>query len=209
MLNLLSRPRYIFDRVHDALLYRNAPWIAPGAVEFCERHLRKDQIGLEWGSGRSTRWFAERLGHLLSIEYGAGWHAKVNRDIAGLLNVECRFIPLEHPIEEPCRENYDPLPRYVAVVNEFSDDSLDFVVVDGHYRTECVKHALPKLKPGGLLLVDDADWLPTPEWGVPQSWPIVHESRNSYKSTIIWRKPAMCQTITSPPRSSSSRCSEL
>jgi hypothetical protein len=78
----------------------------------------------------------------------------------------------------------------VAVAKQFLNNSLDFVVVDGHYRHACVKQALPKLKPGGLLLVDDFGFVPSlSEWGVPSSWPVVLKSSNSYKDTIIWRKP--------------------
>ncbi|HUL15264.1 MAG TPA: hypothetical protein VLV88_04650 [Terriglobales bacterium] len=188
----LRRPgyalRYIGYKAHE-FLHRNEPWIAPGAVRFCASKLKSDQIGLEWGSGRSTRWYASRLGKLLSIEFDPNWHRKVSRMITSQVAAECRFIPLDHPLEQPTRRDYDPLPAYVAVVEEFADESLDFVVVDGHYRTACIKQALPKLKEGGLLLVDDTGWLPLGEWGVPSSWPIVHQSANLMKHTTIWQKP--------------------
>ena len=35
------------------------------------------------------------------------------------------------------------------------DASLDLVVVDGRARVECARRAMPKVKPGGLLLLDD------------------------------------------------------
>jgi predicted O-methyltransferase YrrM len=169
-------------------MHPNEPWISPGAVQFCATHLSRNQAGLEWGSGRSTRWYGERLARLLSIEFNPDWHADVNENIKDLPDVECRLIRLEHPSDQPTKPDYDPLPKYVAVAKEFPDNSLDFVVVDGHYRQACVKQALTKLKPGGLLLVDDFWFLPLPEWGVPSSWPVVHKSNNSYKSTIIFRK---------------------
>jgi hypothetical protein len=188
----LRRPGYSLHyagyKAHE-FLHRNEPWIAPGAVRFCASHLRPDQVGLEWGSGRSTRWYASRLGKLLSIEFDPHWHRKVNRLIEGQKGVECRFIALDHPLDEPARRDYYPLPAYVAVVKEFPDESLDFVVVDGHYRIACIQQALPKLKKGGLLLVDDTSWLPLKDWGVPDSWVIVHQSRNMMKHTTIWQKP--------------------
>jgi len=184
----LRRPDYMRDRVRE-LLHRHEPRISPEAVRFCAAHLTREQIGLEWGSGYSTRWYAERLGKLLSIEFSPYWHTKVSEMIRHLENVECRFIPVEHPLDQPTRLNYNPLPQYVAVVTEFDDQSLDFIVVDGHYRQSCVKHAMAKLKKGGLLLLDDYWFLPLPEWGVPVSWPVVHKSSSSYKATIIWRRP--------------------
>jgi len=180
--------RYAAYKIH-VILHRNEPWISPGAVRFCDAHLKPGQAGLEWGSGRSTRWYARRLSKLLSIEYDPYWHRKVSRMIRDQLGAECRLIALDHPLSEPTRRDYDPLPAYVAVAGEFADESLDFVVVDGHYRTACIKQVLPKLKIGGLLLVDDTGWLPLKEWGVPGSWPIVHQSRNIVNCTTIWRKP--------------------
>jgi hypothetical protein len=169
------------------------PWISQGAIRFCDSHLKRGQTGLEWGSGRSTRWYAERLGRLLSIEFDLGWHGRVVREIEGYSNVECRFIPLDHSLDQPTVRDYDPVPSYVAVADEFPDGSLDFVVVDGHYRVACVQQVLPKIKPGGLLLIDNTDWAPLPEWGVPPTWPVVHQSRNVMTQTTIWRKPDVLQ----------------
>ena len=44
---------------------------------------------------------------------------------------------------------------YVAAINDELDNSLDLVIVDGRARVECVRRAMPKVKPGGLLLLDD------------------------------------------------------
>ena len=187
---MLQRVKYALDRSLE-LLHPNDPWISPAAVQFCNANLNRSQVGLEWGSGRSTRWFAQRLKRLLSIEYNKEWHAKVTAAISDLPNVECRYIPLDHPLDEPCRADYDPIPKYVGVVEAFCDNSLDFVVVDGHYRPICIRHALRKIKPDGLLLVDDAGWLQLTDWGVPPAWPVVHNSHNSYKSTTVWQKPSL------------------
>jgi hypothetical protein len=47
------------------------------------------------------------------------------------------------------------------------------------------------LKHGGLLLVDDTNWLPMEEWGVPATWPIVHQSMKINTVTSIWRRPSL------------------
>ncbi len=173
------------------LRHPDEPWLSQGAVRFCDEHLRPDQTGLEWGSGRSTAWFGRRLGSLLSIEYQQGWQAEVQKrlDAAGLKRVECRYVPLDHDLNAPTLAQYDPIPRYVRVAEDFADGSLDFVVVDGHYRQACIVAALPKLRSGGLLLVDNTDRMPLREWGVPENWPVVHRSRNAVTETTLWRKP--------------------
>jgi len=147
--------------------------------------------GLEFGSGRSTAWFAGKLQSLTSVEHHAGWHAIVTEQLAksGRTNVDYRLIPLEHPEAEGEQSEYDPTPNYVAVVNAFPDSSLDLAVVDGHYRSHCIQAVLTKLKRGGLLLVDDANLWPGNAPPVPGNWTEVSRTTNGLKFTVIWRKP--------------------
>ena len=193
-LELLRRPIYTIRLV----LYRiyewqhpDEPWIALGAVKFCAQQIDPNGDALEWGSGRSTIWFARRVKHLISIEHDRSWYEKVRRSMeaASVTNIDYRLIPLEHPIDAPTVPTYDIQPAYVRACNELADQSLNLVVIDGHYRQACVASCLAKLKPGGLLLVDNTDRLSLGEWGVPPDWPIVHQSRNVRTQTTIWRKP--------------------
>ena len=98
---------------------------------------------------RSTAWFAGKLGRLVSVEHNPGWYERVRARLASenLTNVDYRLIPLDHPESDPERAEYATVPRYVAVADEFPDDSLDFVLVDGHYRTNCIRRCLGKLRP--------------------------------------------------------------
>ncbi|MBD2081725.1 class I SAM-dependent methyltransferase [Leptolyngbya sp. FACHB-17] len=188
---LLRRIAYKFYEV----LHPDEPWIAQGAIQYCDRHLQRDQVGFEWGSGRSTAWFGKRLRTLVSIEFDQEWHNKVTEKLRrqNLTNVECRYIPVEHPLSEPTPAHYPKTPAYVIAINQFDDNSVDFAMVDGHYRQACILAALPKLKPGGLLLVDNTDWITLSEWGVPADWQIVHQSRNVMTQTTIWQKPVAQQ----------------
>jgi predicted O-methyltransferase YrrM len=44
---------------------------------------------------------------------------------------------------------------YVAAIDDEPDESLDVVIVDGRARVECVRRAMPKVRSGGLLILDD------------------------------------------------------
>jgi len=180
------------------LRHSDEPWIAPGAVRFCIEHLDRQGIGLEWGSGRSTIWFGERLKSLISVEHDLHWHSKIKRQLEGkgYANVDYRYVPLNHDRSEPTVPYYENLPDYVRVAEECLDESLDFVVVDGHYRQACILAALPKIKTGGLLLVDNTNWLPLGQWQVPSAWPIVHQSANMMTETTIWQKPRSAALTT-------------
>lgn len=192
--NLLN-PVYIAGRIRHAIYERqhpDHPWISPGSIQWLDTHLRKDMQGFEWGSGRSTAWFARRLAGITSIESDEEWHGTVSEKLRAscLENVTLRFIPLEHEFRERYSPYYPELPAYVRAIETFPDQSLDFVVVDGHYRQPCIWAALPKIKPGGYLLLDNSNWLLREYWPVPLSWPLVHESRNVLTQTSIWQKPS-------------------
>jgi Methyltransferase domain len=192
----IRRPRSAIARIRYWLWEKrnpDKPWLTPGSVQFCERALAPPMRGWEFGSGRSTVWFAGRLAHLVSVEHDPTWHAIVQKRLAttNSANVDYRLIPLDHPVDQPEKSVFDPLPRYVAAIAAEPDESLDLVVIDGHYRTNCTRVCLPKLRPGGLLLIDDLNlWACREDLPIPADWPSVHESTNGIKRTGIWRKPA-------------------
>ncbi|MFZ4593894.1 MAG: O-methyltransferase [Verrucomicrobiaceae bacterium] len=167
------------------------PWLAQGAVRFLDEWLTSKMSGWEWGSGRSSLWFAQRIARLVSIEHDKAWHQKVSQQLAeqSLTHVDLRHLALEHPELETYELDYPTLPQYAAVILYEPDASFDFVLVDGWYRAVCARAALPKLKPGGLLVIDNTDWQHPPQAHVPADWHLVHQSRNVITETSIWRKP--------------------
>lgn len=191
----LTRPRMAWARFRYFLWERanpDKPWLCPGTVEFCRTHLSKSMTALEFGSGRSTRWFAGLVGKLISIEHCAEWYEVVKQQLvaAGIENVDYRFVSLNHPETEPERKLYDPTPDYVAVVDQLKDASLGLGIVDGHYRTTCTRHLVPKIAPGGYLLVDDINmWRSPSDLAIPANWHIADDSTNGVKRCIIWQAP--------------------
>lgn len=189
----LSHPRMLVHRLRYWVwekLNPDKPWLCPGTIRFCEAHLTRAMRALEFGSGRSTQWFASLVGHITSVEHDREWYEAVQAQLAadGVTNVEYRHVPLDHAEHEPELPEYRVTPRYVAVADEFPDRSLDLVVVDGHYRTHCIRHAAAKLAPAGYLLVDDANrWPALDRMPVPGTWRIADDSTNGIKRTVIWQ----------------------
>ena len=167
-----------------ASAHRDEPWMAPGAVAVLDRAIDRNGAALEWGSGRSTRWFADRVSHLTSVESDRAWAEQVRRTLPP--NAELVFETFGPRQADPSQNQDD---EYVRVVDRFADESLALVVVDGYLRQACVMAALPKLAPGGLLVVDDTWWRTFDEWGVPRGWPVLHHSTFLIKCTTVWRKP--------------------
>jgi hypothetical protein len=59
------------------LTHPDEPWMAQGAIHFCEASLTPEMAGFQWGGG--TARFAQRLGSLTSIEHESGWFKVVQR----------------------------------------------------------------------------------------------------------------------------------
>ena len=125
------------------------PWIVPAAIGWLRRRIRSDWSILELGAGRSTPWFAQRAGRVISFEDNEFWAEQVRGRLneVGLENVELRQLPIE---------------GFAAAVEALPDASFDLVVVDfleapSVTRIDVLKPAMKKVKAGGLLLLDDSD----------------------------------------------------
>jgi hypothetical protein len=88
--NLVGHVSYFLYRRR----YPDHPWLAIPANSILWSLLSKNDVGLEFGSGKSTVWFAKKISRLISIEHDSIWHDKVTKQLAlqGLLNVDCLLI---------------------------------------------------------------------------------------------------------------------
>jgi predicted O-methyltransferase YrrM len=149
-------PTYIRDRVAVMRYQRanpDAPWFTREMTHLLDAWLKPGHVGLEFGSGRSTFWFAARVGHLTSVEHDAAWHATIRARLAErrLTHiVDCRLC------DDGAADTNDT--RYAAVAAEFPAESLDFVLVDGMCRDHCALASVPLVKRGGCLIVDNINW---------------------------------------------------
>ncbi len=142
----ILEPRYFASRV-IVLVYQlchpRAPWLTSDAISLLERFLNKTMFGFEWGSGRSTIWLAKRAGKLVSVEDNEDWYKRVKHQLYGL-NVDYRYVPTGGT-------------SYAAQIATFPDASFDLILVDGSARDACIAAAVSKVKPNGMIVVDNAD----------------------------------------------------
>lgn len=148
-------PRYIKNRI-ATLCYEKTrqdhPWLTRWANEFLSSYLAATDVGLEFGSGRSTVWFAKRIAHLTSVEHDGNWAGKVQQMLSGISNVDYRYIPID------VSEDQGGDAAYVRAADSFDANSLDFCLVDGAYRDFCALRVIEKIRPGGLLIIDNVNW---------------------------------------------------
>jgi len=147
------------------LLEAGMPWMTFAAMRWLRSYLRPTMSVFEWGSGGSTLFFAQRVARVVSVEYDAAWSAAVRSRLlaAGRTNVALHELPPEPGPADRIYLSSDPrfsgrnFRRYATSVLDHPDGAFDLVLVDGRARLGCVVSALPKLRPDGVLLLDNSE----------------------------------------------------
>lgn len=139
-----SPPRYWQGGLH--MLESGHPWLTPGAVQYLVNHLQRSFTVLEIGAGGSTVFFARRCQSVLSLESDEMWREAVTSELGkrGFNNAEIVLTTDQAAIEEFVRGR--------------QDEGFDVILVDpkaGFDRGRLIRLCRPKLKPRGLMIVDN------------------------------------------------------
>lgn len=121
------------------------PWFVPDSVTELEDNLLKpNMIAFEWGSGKSTIWLARRVEYVVTVDHDKEWYDQVWRWVQEeeLKNVNLAFIGLNE--------------EYENFILKFEHD-FNIILIDGRRRVNCITKAIDKLKPGGILVVDNSE----------------------------------------------------
>ena len=150
--------RYAWDRLNVWRYERlnpDAPWLTQQMIGILESWLKPTDVGVEWGSGRSTIWLARRVAHITTIEDNPEWAGRV-ADLIRAKSLEERVNLNLAPISAADRQ--DPASSiYIATGQKIAPNSLDFALIDGAFRDQCTLAALQRLKPGAILIVDNVE----------------------------------------------------
>jgi len=136
-------------------LINGEPWIVPGSLTFLKSIVQPTWKVFEWGSGGSTVFFGRHCKSVFSVEHNSEWIKRTANKLqaANITNVTQlyrRGLPEDKP---------DRFRPYADTINVYPDESFDLIFVDGEAssRSWCIANAIPKLKPGGWLLVDNSN----------------------------------------------------
>ena len=119
---------------------RPVPWMNYSVVDFLEERIQGDWRVFEYGSGRSTAWWAARVASVTACEHDEAWFQRMKDSYSA--NVKPIHVPLDYD-GAYCR----------AILKE--EGVFDVVVSDGRDRVRCAANAVPKLSGKGIVVLDD------------------------------------------------------
>lgn len=129
----VNRP---FDRNGQPLPLYTYP-----AIEYLTQFDYRTKRVFEYGAGSSTLFWMQRAQQLVSVDNDPHWYSMLKPRLGGHVTLHL--------------EEADGFPYCI----ERYEHPFDVIVIDGSgYRYDCAEVALPHLAPGGLIVLDNADW---------------------------------------------------
>jgi len=134
-------------------LREGLPWITPGAIAYLNTIIKPTWRVFEWGSGGSSVYFVSHCAEYVAIEHDANWITRT-RDLLTKRGFDPYVVNLVKP--DPDGEHH----AYADAILDFPDNSFDLISVDGEAtsRKWCIPNCMPKIKPGGWLMLDNSNW---------------------------------------------------
>ena len=144
-------------QLYDAEVDAVYPWLTHPFLEWLKKQDFSNKRVLEFGGGRSTRWWRKRAKWVTTIDANVEWSHIIANDCEGLDN----GVLISNQINEG---DWTRADEYVNQGDEYGD--YDVVVNDGILRYEVLLKALSMKRP--LLLIAD-NWNQAFVWISPSS----------------------------------------
>ncbi len=109
-------------------------------IEYLRQLDFSDRVVFEYGSGNSTVYWSRVAQRVHAVEHNQTWYHSLKAQWG------TRFELILRPAE-----------AYAQAIHEI-DAPFDVIIVDGIDRYDCAAQAVPKLKPGGMIILDNSDW---------------------------------------------------
>jgi predicted O-methyltransferase YrrM len=154
-IDLATKP---VTEVHEATIERTEPWIAEGIIALLDIFFEANRSArvLETGMGGSTIYFEKRSRMLVSIEHDQGWFFKIANKFFQIVDMrmddESQFLCTNYLNFHLANKR-----PYHQIIDKIPDNFFDLILIDGRDRVKCIRSAIPKLKPGGWLVLDNSE----------------------------------------------------
>ncbi len=157
----------------SSTMQERMPWLSFPAIDLLNGTLKRSDKVFEYGGGGSTLFWIDRVAEVVTVEHDQAWfriledHMKGERSSkweGDLVRAEDGDLVDRPDAADP--EHYaskDEVSKgknfkaYASRIDKFPDAYFDVILIDGRARTSCLSHAVPKLRSGGLLILDNAE----------------------------------------------------
>jgi hypothetical protein len=149
------------------------PWLSFPAIDLLKSTLKRSDTVFEFGGGGSTLFFVDRVAEVVTVEHDADWSKALEEHMKGEQGArwEGHHVPPANGAVVSGSDPSEPLhyastdeasagrnyEDYASRIDRYPDGYFDVVLIDGRARTSCLHHAVPKLRSGGTLVLDNAE----------------------------------------------------
>jgi CheY-like chemotaxis protein len=131
------------------------PWWPFAAINGVAASLPPEAVVFEFGGGGSTLWLADLGAQVTVAEHDREWFEVLCQqlgDTATTLLSEPSTEGTISSVKTPGKF----FDEYVGLIAAQPAGRFDLVIVDGRARVECGLAAMSKIRPGGIMLLDDS-----------------------------------------------------
>lgn len=146
--NVMSIDQLVQWQIWDDQTDACFPWFTHPFLEVLKTWDLSGKRILEWGAGRSTRWWRKKAAYVVSVDTSVHWKAQVIVDcFKGNVQSKGEIICFDGMCEgDPSRAD-----EYTEVADTYGP--FDIVVIDAIHRHECLLRALALPRP--LTIIHD------------------------------------------------------
>jgi hypothetical protein len=123
------------------------PWYTYPALEYLKQLDFAEKSVFEYGCGHSTLFWGARAAQVVSVEHNEQWYQLVRSK----LPANCTLM---HEADS------DAYAQAIARRGQQFDVIIIDGLVTGRTRLKCAHAAIPYLRDGGMIILDNSDWLP-------------------------------------------------
>ncbi|MCW2656567.1 MAG: putative methyltransferase [Jatrophihabitans sp.] len=162
--NRLRHWAYSLTKAYDSLAIAelDVPWWTYRAIDVVDSWLSAHPKPIrvyEYGSGASTLWLSRRADEVYTVEHHRGFAEHIAPTLAGQPNIHMRIVepvPSSSPVVSSQKEGNADLD-FADYVNSIGavDGEFSLIVIDGRAREACLRAAIPRLDPDGLIVFDN------------------------------------------------------
>lgn len=169
-------PAYINNNIQSVWFFRDQtgmvlPHFTKPFLDQLQTWNIKSWRVFHWGhgaacSGYASAWFAKNCRSVTCVEYQSDWHTALTKNAKKLLlKLNCLNRALtphqqRHPLFGVINANLmnhgGEQSPYVKAIFE-SKKPYDCIIIDGMHRRACIAAALQKIKPGGIIIINNVN----------------------------------------------------